>query len=85
MSKTAKKTKKPAAAAKGKFKGDQVISLLSRASGATIVEVMKATAWQAHSVRGFMAGALKKKGHEVSSEVDWNGDRHYHIRAKVAS
>jgi len=84
MAKTSKKTKKPAVA-KGKFKGDQVISLLSRASGATIAEMMDATDWQAHSVRGFMAGALKKKGHEVSSEVDWNGDRHYHIKAKVPS
>lgn len=84
MSKTAKKTKKPAAT-KGKFKGDQVISLLSRPSGATISEMMKATEWQAHSVRGFMAGTLKKKGHEVSGEVDWNGDRHNHIKAKVAS
>jgi len=85
MSKTSKaKTEKPAAT-KGKFKGDRVTSLLSRPSGATVAEMMKATEWQAHTVRGFMAGALKKKGHEVSSEVDWNGDRHYHIKAKVAS
>lgn len=85
MSKRPKtKTKKPAAA-KGKFKGDQVISLLSRPSGAAIAEIIKATEWQAHSVRGFMAGALKKKGHEVSSEMDSNGDRRYHIKAKVAS
>lgn len=84
MSKTAKKTKKPGAI-KGKFKGDQVISLLCRPSGATIGEMMKATDWQAHSVRGFMAGALKKKGYELSSKVEGNGDRHYHIKIKVAS
>ena len=85
MSNTTKsKTKKPAAT-KGKFKGDQVISLLNRASGATIAEMMKATDWQAHSVCGFMAGALRKKEHEVSSEVNGAGVRHYHIKVKVAS
>ena len=46
---------------------------------------MAATDWQAHSIRGFMAGALKKKGHAVSSEVDGAAVRHYHIKAKVAS
>lgn len=84
MSKTAKKTKKPAAT-KSQFKGDQVIGLLSRSSGATVAEMMKATDWQAHSVRGFMPGTLKKKGHHLSNEVDGTGVRHYHIKAKVAS
>ena len=83
MSKTAKNKIEKTAASKGKFKGDQVIALLSRLSGATILEMMKATDWQAHSVRGFMSGSLKKKGHEVLSEVDMAGARHYHIKAKV--
>lgn len=85
MSKTAKTKPKKIAVARSKFKGDQVIGLLNWPVGATIAEMMKATDWQAHSVRGFMAGTLKKKGHELSSQVDAAGVRHYHITAKVAS
>ena len=85
MSKTPKTKSKNPGTAKGKFKGDHVISLLSRPSGTTIAEMMKFTDWQAHSVRGFMAGSLKKKGHDLYSEVDKAGVRHYHIKAKVAS
>ena len=83
MSKTPKTKSKKHVTARGKFKGDHVIGLLSRTSGATIAEMMKATNWQAHSVRGFMAGSLKKKGHTVYPEVDTAGVRHYHIQAKV--
>jgi Protein of unknown function (DUF3489) len=39
----------------------KVIDLLRRPQGASIKEMMKATGWQAHSVRGAMSGALKKK------------------------
>jgi hypothetical protein len=49
-------------------KSDALIALLSRPQGATIEAMMKASGWQAHSVRGFLAGTLKKKGKSVSSE-----------------
>ncbi|HLY45827.1 MAG TPA: DUF3489 domain-containing protein [Stellaceae bacterium] len=39
----------------------QVIDLLKRPEGATVAEIMAATAWQPHTVRGMFAGALKKK------------------------
>lgn len=44
-----------------KTKSDTLIELLSRPYGATIEQMMAATGWQAHSVRGFLAGTLKKK------------------------
>ena len=57
-----------------------LINKLKRPSGATLVELTKATGWQEHCVRGAMAGALRKKGFTVASDkVD--GVRRYRIAA----
>ena len=45
-------------------KQQAVLTLLRRNEGATIAQIMEATAWQSHTVRGFLAG-LKKKGTQV--------------------
>jgi hypothetical protein len=52
-----------------------MIDLLRRPEGATIEEITAATVWQSHTVRGAMAGALKKKLRlQVTSEkVDGRG------------
>lgn len=60
----------------------QLIDMLRRPEGATIAEIVEATAWQAHTVRGAMAGALKKKlGLEVTSEKDEARGRVYKLPA----
>ena len=62
----------------GTSKLDILLSLLRQPNGATIQELAAGTVWQTHSVRGAMAGTLKKKGHTISSEVI-EGVRRYRI------
>jgi hypothetical protein len=58
-----------------------VIAMLNRKDGATLEAIMKATDWQAHSVRGFISGALiKKAGLKVESFKRQDGERAYAIR-----
>jgi predicted ArsR family transcriptional regulator len=56
-------------------KQSQLIAMLKQPDGATIVEIAKALDWQPHTVRGAIAGALKKKlGLNVQSDkVDSRG------------
>ena len=56
----------------------QLEALLMRSSGASIAEMCEATGWQAHSVRGAMAGALKKRGLTITSDKT-DGIRRYHV------
>jgi len=42
-------------------KQERVLVMLSSSKGASIGEIMRATGWQQHSVRGFLAGTVKKK------------------------
>ena len=76
MAKKATKSVKPA----GVSKSAQIINLLKRLSGASVPEMMRATTWQAHSVRGFMSGTLKsKQGLSIVSEQTAGKDRRYRI------
>jgi hypothetical protein len=66
-------------------KHDRVLTLLSRREGATIPEMMEATDWQQHSVRGFLAGTVKKKlGFALTSKKADGELRRYRIETKRA-
>ena len=74
--KTASKTRTP----REGTKQATLIAMLRAPDGATIEEIMAATGWQSHTVRGAMAGALKKKlGLEISSEKTEGRGRTYRI------
>jgi hypothetical protein len=57
---------------------DRMVMQLTRPEGASLAELATVTGWQAHSVRGALAGSLKKKGHLILSEKI-NGERRYRI------
>ncbi|WP_412508162.1 DUF3489 domain-containing protein [Roseovarius sp. SYSU LYC5161] len=60
----------------------QIIALLQRPEGASIGEIVEATGWQAHSARGMISGALKKKlGLAITSEKIEGRGRIYTIRS----
>ena len=62
---------------------DLVLAELGKEHGASIADLVDRTGWQAHSVRGAMAGSLKRKGHSITSSVV-DGVRRYRLE-KVAS
>jgi len=75
---TASKTRTP----REGTKQATLIAMLRAPNGATIEEIMAATGWQSHTVRGAMAGALKKKlGLEVTSEKIEDRGRVYKLPA----
>ena len=78
----AREPQSPAApSSKAPSKLDQVATLLTRDGGVTIAEIMTATGWQQHSVRGAMAGALKKRGLVITSDK-LDGIRRYRAGAE---
>jgi hypothetical protein len=78
--------RKPSAAASPRpaagrdTKHDRIIAMLRKPAGATIAAIMTATEWQEHSVRGFLAGVVRKKlGLNLVSEQTDKG-RVYRIK-----
>ena len=64
-------------------KHDRILTMLSRRDGATIPEMMEASGWQQHSVRGFLAGTVKKKlGFPLTSSKVEGELRRYRIDSK---
>ena len=85
--KNASKTPKKATSAKPQgvregSKTAKVLDLLKRRGGATMKELMKATGWLPHSVRGFISGTVgKKMGLTVASTKAEDGERSYSLNA----
>lgn len=79
----AKKAPTAAPEAKGARDGSKtatVLELLKRSGGVTAKELMAATGWQPHSVRGFISGTVgKKMGLTVASAKSESGERTYTI------
>jgi hypothetical protein len=83
--KAGKKATKPARAKeastpRAESKGAKILDLIGRTKGATLAEIMKATSWQAHSVRGFLSTAAKNHGLKIESTKTEAGGRVYQIK-----
>ncbi len=64
-------------------KQERMLTLLSRPEGASIEEMMRATDWQQHSVRGFLAGTVKGElGLLLTSSKPEDGVRRYCIKPR---
>jgi len=73
---------KTAGAVRQGSKTEKVLDLLKRPGGVTTKELMKATGWQPHSVRGFLSGTIgKKMGLPVTSTKGEDGERSYSIKS----
>src|SRR6266568_8001870 len=89
--KTAPKAKAPKKAPKAAKKADgardgskaaKILDLLKRPDGVTLKELLKATDWQPHSIRGFLSGTIgKKMGLAVTSIKGEDGERTYSVKA----
>jgi len=72
---------KTAGPARDGSKAAQVLDLLKQPDGVTLKDLTKATGWQAHSVRGFLSGAIRKKmGLTVTSTKSEGGERTYSVK-----
>jgi Protein of unknown function (DUF3489) len=79
---SAKPEKRTRSAREGS-KTEKVIELLKRSGGATLEELMQATEWQQHSVRGFLSGTIgKKMGLKlISTRDEETGERRYSVKS----
>jgi hypothetical protein len=78
------KAPRPAPAQKGgtesrSYKKAEVIAMMKRAKGVTLAEIVEATGWQKHTIRGFVSILGSKGGQKIESSKNAAGERSYHI------
>ena len=79
-SKPAKKARARKAPKAGRAnKKAEVIAMMKRAKGATLAEIMEATGWQKHTVRGFVSLLGSRGGLKIESSKNASGDRTYRV------
>jgi hypothetical protein len=71
---------KEASAPRAGGKGAIILELIGRPKGATLAELMKATDWQKHSIRGYISTAANKHGHRIVSTKREDGQRVYALK-----
>ena len=71
---------KEASTPRAESKGAKILALIGRPKGATLAEIVRATDWQKHSIRGFLSTAAKKHGLKIESAKTEVGDRVYQIK-----
>jgi hypothetical protein len=73
------------AANSGKTKHDRILGMLRTRGGVTIAAIARVTSWQSHSVRGFLAGVVKKKlGLKLATETTSSGRVYRIVEVKPA-
>jgi len=81
--KPVKKSDKPAADRTNKKA--EVIAMMKRATGTTLAEIMEATGWQKHTVRGFVSILGKKGGEKIESSKNAAADGRTRSRSRLGS
>jgi predicted ArsR family transcriptional regulator len=72
----------PVAAPKRESKQAIIINLLKREEGATLDELIKATEWKPHSVRGHLSNLRKKRGMPIETFTNTDGVLTYSLKNK---
>ena len=76
------KQKRPTKVSRKGSKPAKVLALLQRPNGVSLPELIRATGWQPHSVRGFLSGTVgKKMGLAVESVKTEDGERRYSVKS----